>query len=49
MITTGYAMNRDEGVLLDIIKAMAKAGSSGIALKIKIFRRNHPEDKRSGK
>lgn len=37
MITTGYAMNRDEGVLLDIIKAMAKAGSSGIALKTKFF------------
>lgn len=37
MITTGYAMNRDEGILLDIIKAMAKAGSSGIALKTKFF------------
>ena len=37
MITTGYAMNRDEGVLLDIIKTMAKVGSSGIALKTKFF------------
>lgn len=37
LITTGYAMNSSEDVLLDILRAMAQAQSAGIALKTKFF------------
>lgn len=37
LITTGYAMNSREEVLLDILRTMAQAQSAGIALKTKFF------------